>query len=369
MSVECPNCDYMAYMRSFMNNASLRTRVVSHLAVLLLTIPAVTLPEVLPALGADMQAVTVSGVSSGGYMAVQFHIAHSSTVDGAGVLAGGPYECAAGSTWYALTRCMTPTWWSSLPSVEVFRQRMLRRAQAGDIDPLTGLTGDRVWVFSGGRDETVEQPVVDTLLELYRTWLPSGQPLFVTRPEAGHAMISTEEPEPNTCTSSEPPFINRCDDFDAAGELLAHLLGSLEPKQEPPAERVRPFDQQPFLDWDAASSGMAEEGYIFFPESCESGGCNVHVAFHGCRQSSHHIGLRFVENSGYIEWAQSNRLIVLFPQIVPQLGWGPSWIFNPRGCWDWWGYTGADYATRKGHQIHAVRAMIERLGEPVSPGS
>ena len=258
-------------MRTTTIIASLRRHVASHLAALLLASPTAALAEALPALGADTQAVTVSGVSSGGYMAVQFHIAHSSTVDGAGVLAGGPYECAAGSTWFALTRCMAPTWWSSLPSVEVFRQRTLRRAQSGDIDPLAGLAGDRAWVFSGGRDKTVEQPVVDSLVELYRTWLPSGQPLFVTRPDAGHAMISTEEPEPNGCASSEPPFINRCGDFDAAGELLAHLLGALAPKQEPPAERVRPFDQQPFLDKNAAASGMADEGYVFFPEELRVG--------------------------------------------------------------------------------------------------
>jgi len=353
-------------MRTITENASWRRRVASHLAALLLTSPAAVLAETLPALGADTQAVTVSGISSGGYMAVQFHIAHSSTVDGAGVLAGGPYECAAGSIWYALTRCMVPFFWNSLPPVEEFHHRTMLRAQAGDIDPLEGLAGDRAWVFSGDHDKTVGRPVVESLVRFYQAWLPSDQPLFVTHPDAGHAMISTEEPEANACNRSESPFINRCGEFDAAGELLGHLLGSLEPKQEPPPGRIRQFDQHPFLGEIAAASGMADKGYIFFPESCESGGCQVHVVFHGCRQTTQHIGLRFVENSGYVEWAQSNRLIVLFPQIVPQSGWGQSWIFNPRGCWDWWGYTDADYATRKGHQIRAVRSMIERLGEPVT---
>jgi poly(3-hydroxybutyrate) depolymerase len=356
-------------MRTNVRVASLRRRVATCCAALLLTRPVIALAEVLPALGADTQSVTVSGVSSGGYMAVQFHIAHSLTVDGAGVLAGGPYGCAAGSTWHALTRCMSPSIWNPLPPAEVFRQRTLSRAQAGDIDSLHGLAGDRAWIFSGGLDETVRWPVVDSLNRFYRAWLPFGQTLFVTHPNAGHAMISTEEPEPNTCASSKPPFINRCGSFDAAGELLAHLLGPLAPKQEPPAERIRPFDQRPFLDRNVAASGMADQGYVFFPESCESGGCRVHVAFHGCRQTARQIGLRFVENAGYIEWAQSNRLIVLFPQIVPQYGWtgSLSWVFNPRGCWDWWGYTDSEYATRKGLQIKAVKGMIERLGEFDAP--
>jgi len=356
-------------MRTNTKVASLLRRVAPYIAALLLTSPAIAPAEVLPALGADIQSVTVSGVSSGGYMAVQFHIAHSSTVDGAGVLAAGPYECAAGSTWNALTRCMSPSLWNPLPPVEVFLQRTLRRAQAGEIDPLDGLAGDRAWIFSGGHDETVRWPVVDSLNRFYRPLLPFGQTLLVTRPDAGHAMISTEEPQPNACASSKPPFINRCGDFDAAGEMLAHLLGSLAPKREPPTERVRPFDQRPFLGKNVAASGMADEGYVFFPESCESDGCRVHVAFHGCRQTTRQIGLRFVENAGYIEWAQSNRLIVLFPQIVPRYGWtgSLSWIFNPLGCWDWWGYTDSEYATRRGRQIKAVQAMIERLGKSDAP--
>jgi hypothetical protein len=37
--------------------------------------------------------------------------------------------------------------------------------------------------------------------------------------------------------------------------------------------------------------------------------------------------------------------------------------YNPRGCWDWWGYTGTDYATKTGVQIVAIVAMVERLGQ------
>ena len=35
--------------------------------------------------------VSVSGVSSGGYAAVQYHLSFSSTLVGVGVVAGGPY--------------------------------------------------------------------------------------------------------------------------------------------------------------------------------------------------------------------------------------------------------------------------------------
>jgi hypothetical protein len=48
----------------------------------------------LPALGTRINATSVSGLSSGAYMAGQFQIAHSSVVMGAGIIAGGPYGCA-----------------------------------------------------------------------------------------------------------------------------------------------------------------------------------------------------------------------------------------------------------------------------------
>ena len=62
-----------------------------------------------------------------------------------------------------------------------------------------------------------------------------------------------------------------------------------------------------------------------------------------------------VRNTGYDRWADTNRLVVLFPQAV-SIPWK-----NPNGCWDWWGFTDDDYATRDGIQIRSVRAMIDHL--------
>ncbi len=47
----------------------------------------------LPALGADTSETSVSGISSGAYMAGQFQIVHSRIVAGAAIIAGGPYGC------------------------------------------------------------------------------------------------------------------------------------------------------------------------------------------------------------------------------------------------------------------------------------
>lgn len=48
----------------------------------------------LPSLGASPNLTTVSGISSGGYMAVQMHVIYSGEFTGAGIVAGGPFYCA-----------------------------------------------------------------------------------------------------------------------------------------------------------------------------------------------------------------------------------------------------------------------------------
>jgi poly(3-hydroxybutyrate) depolymerase len=208
--------------------------------------------------------------------------------------------------------------------------------------------------------------VVDALVAFYRAQLPEGAIRFQEVPGAGHAMLSIADPLANACATSEAPFINRCGDFDAPGELLAHLIGPLAPRTSPPAGELLAFDQHPFTGLAPIDLSMADQGYVYVPPGCRDGGCQVHVALHGCRQTEAQIGRRFVEGAGYNEWADANRLIVLYPQAAPRngLAWGSwRWVYNPRGCWDWWGYTSPGYATRNGEQIRALRAMVARLAE------
>jgi predicted esterase len=316
----------------------------------------------LPALGAEAQAVTVSGFSSGGAMAVQFHVAYSGIVRGAGAIAAPPYGCAMGNLWNALANCMTPSAGATLPSGEILSGLALGLGRAGAIDPPGGLDRARVWLFSGTHDRTVAPEVVRTLRDFYRRLSPGGDVVLVADVPAGHAMVTDRSG--NACESSDPPYINNCG-YDAAGALLGHLLGRLNPPAEPRGRLVE-FDQREFADGAARALSLADSGYAWVPAECERERCRVHVAFHGCRQGAESVGERFVLESGYNRWAGSNRIVVLYPQASAR--WGLSWgggstfIVNPRGCWDWWGYTGAEYHTRKAPQMRAVRAMLERLG-------
>ncbi len=301
-------------------------------------------------------------------MAVQFHVAYSSLVIGAGALAGGPYYCAQGSLRTAYLNCMTPRELWKLPAPEVLADIALNLGNTGLIDPTTELARARVWLFTGTEDRTVAPLVTEGARRFYRAFVPAAQIAVVKNVPAGHAMVTTDAG--TACGATESPFINNCK-FDAAGTLLAHIYGPLAAPAEGGGKLVS-FDQNEFAGGDAYAVSLAATGYLWVPEACTQARCRVHVAFHGCRQSAEAVGEAFVREAGYNRWASANRLIVLYPQTIARSG--PGWsargittMFNPRGCWDWWGYTGADYHLKRGAQMRAVRAMLQRLAAAPVP--
>src|SRR5215472_9661788 len=87
----------------------------------------------LPAYNADIAQTSISGISSGAFMAVQFATAWSSVVIGVGAIAGGPFGCAGGSLSAALSTCMGGEPAADLPA-------LIRSADA--------------WSHSGAIDDT-----------------------------------------------------------------------------------------------------------------------------------------------------------------------------------------------------------------------
>jgi hypothetical protein len=286
-------------------------------------------------------------------MAVQFHVAYSALVKGAGAIAGGPYYCAQGSFWTAYYNCMTPGAFVPLPSTTTLRTATDSLAKQGRIDPTSNLAAARAWLFTGANDQKVAREVVEGANAFYTSY--KSRIAIVRHKSAGHAMIA-EQADEKDCASSRWPFINDCD-YDAAGELLKHLLGALAPPSAKPGGRLASFEQKPYGAYDAS---MDDEGFVYIPQACDSDRCRVHVAFHGCKQGRASIQDRFARGAGYNRWADTNRIIVLYPQAIPR--W--MWIYNPNGCWDWWGYTGSQYHTKEGAQIRAVKAMLDRLSAP-----
>jgi poly(3-hydroxybutyrate) depolymerase len=311
-------------------------------------------PAGLAPLPLDAGSVTVSGLSSGGAMAVQFHTAHSSLVQGAAALAAPPYDCAEGDIGNALGRCMKDG--AAIP-VERLLAQADRRAQDGLIDAAEGLAPDKVWLYRGAADPHVQATVVDALERYYRARVAPDNLVRIERDGAGHNLpIAAGGAAP--CATSEPPYVASCG-YDAARALLEHLYGAIPPNAPSAGlAALRTFDQRRYAAA-AGSTSFADEGWLYVPDGCTadaSAPCRLHVVFHGCRQGTSFVGDTFVRRSGYLEAGEAGRIVLLFPQLKPTMQ-----PLNPLGCWDWWGYEGAGYATQRGPQIRAVRAMIDDL--------
>ena len=329
-------------------------QLVMFVGLSVVAVPSVTnSAEPLPEMQLDPTGTTVSGVSSGAYMAVQLHIANSRSIIGAGVVAGGPYFCAEGQLLTALNRCMQTL--IGQPDADTLLSRARALADAGRIDPLVGLGDDRVYLFSGTQDRTVTRPVMDAARDFYRGAGIAEQSIkYVNDIPAGHAFIVEEAA--NACGVTGNPFINDCD-YDQAGDILQQLYGALEPPAAMDESRLLSFDQSEFLA-DPETHGMASSGFVYIPDSCASGeSCRLHIAFASCKQTPVDIGDLYARTTGYNRWAETNRLVILYPQSSVSNG-------NPNGCWDWWGYDDPTYHTKRGRQMAAIAKMAARLGVP-----
>ena len=64
---------------------------------------------------------------------------------------------------------------------------------------------------------------------------------------------------------------------------------------------------------------------------------------------------------GFNEHANTNRIIVLYPQL--RFGARAKGSAQAEGCWDQSGQSGDAYSDQAGAQITAIRRMIRRLLE------
>lgn len=300
----------------------------------------------LPQLNIDTTQTTVSGLSSGGFMAAQLHVAYSATFKkGAGIVAGGPFYCAEGSIVNATGRCMSSP--AGIPTSSLVTTTS-NWASQGIIDPVANLQSSKVYLFSGSIDSTVKTGVMDALKTYYNSFVPAANVVYKKDIAAEHAMITDDFG--SACSTKGSPYINDCN-FDLAGAMLAHFYGTLTPRNNGtlPAGNFVEFNQSQFI----TGHGMAPTGWAYIPQACTAGTqCRVHVVLHGCQQNVTLVQQQYVRNTGYNRWADSNNIVMIYPQTSTQA---------TNSCWDWWGYDSASYAKKSGPQMVAIKAMVDQV--------
>lgn len=329
---------------------------------------------------------SISGLSSGAFMTVQMSIAHSSKFMGAGVVAGGPYRSAETfprAAPSASTACilnslyvaMTPLTEFTAPDVDalIALARNTRR-----IDDLAHVARQRVYIFTGRSDKVVNQFVVRKTRDFYERLGVTGEALkFVDDVDAGHCLITSNPDDTAPLSENRPPYIN-FGGFMQSHDILRHIYPDLRPPG-PARGELRLFRQAEFVEGRPDGAGLSDKAFYYVPSAVLDGAParGVHLVMHGCKQGFEFqdfvgglrnrdeapYGARYVTRTGYLEAAEANDLLLLFPQVS---GTDDTLFQNPDGCWDWWGYASEDpeapdYYTQDAVQIRAVNAMLDRL--------
>jgi poly(3-hydroxybutyrate) depolymerase len=302
----------------------------------------------------DRNQVTVSGISAGAYMAHQLHVAYSDIFKGAGLIAGGPFMMSSGSIFGAFAHGLKGV---SSPTHQYLANKASMCAKSGWIANLNNLSESRVFVLHGTEDKTVKRSVSDALVDFYEHFTAKENIEYCNTLEVVHAM-PTVGYGASPLKSPKSPYIV-ASQYDAAGKILQHLspLHELLAPIAALGELVE-FDQTDFIQG-ATWMSMDKKGFAYIPRGASNGEqCSVHVALHGCKQHRGAIGNEFAQHAGYNEWAESNNIIILYPQASAQSNFG---IFNPMASFDWWGFTGPDYAFRTSRQMRSIVNMVQRV--------
>jgi poly(3-hydroxybutyrate) depolymerase len=310
----------------------------------------------LSAYNADPSLSTVSGISSGGYMAVQMHVAYSASFKtGAAIFAGGPFYCTQGSVSTAQGACMNAL--PSGPDTATSISTTNSYASAGSIDATSNLTSTKVYMWSGTSDTIVKQAVMNALKTYYLTWVPSANIIYDNTHAAGHGWISPDATA--ACSAQADPYINNCS-TDAEQTFLTQMYGTLNAKNTGTLSgSFIEFDQTEFFDdKNPAAHSIANSGWMYVPSSCAAKkACKVQIAYHGCVQYYGKVGDVFIKKSGLNEWADTNNIIVVYPQTIASNS-NPS---NPNGCWDWWAYDDPNFAKKTGRQMLMSKRILDRI--------
>lgn len=299
----------------------------------------------------DTSTITLSGLSAGGYMANQFHLSHPEMVSGVGIIAAGPYGCARNSIMTALSECVNKAPAEYPANISNISNQFIAVAEQ--------LKDDKVWLLHGTLDTRIVANVADVLHQQYSQLLQANNLVYINDKPFAHLFPTQNKGV--QCDTSETPFIGNCG-YDAAGAMLTHIKGPLKPKVvAAEAGQLLKIEQAELSN--LSGTGMHQYGYVYVPESCTVTGstkaCSVHVSFHGCNQSIDNVNDQYAQNTGINDWAASNKMIVLYPQIAKS----SLMPMNPQACWDWWGYTDENYSNKNGKQIKSVKAMVLGLSD------
>ena len=311
---------------------------------------------------------TVSGFSSGGYMAANHLITLSASAKRAAILAGYPVADGAKA--------------ATLKSM----------AARGLIDSIDHLRDAAVYIYRGQNDTLVQSWMARAVAWQMGQLMPRTSVYMHIEPGAPHGILVTGDPQAHACDHQGPPFINDCGNgVDLFARVFPFVLNvpalpkgpnGLRPARHDPL-RIFLLEQAPFVQ--AAALGLSEEhiasrlgdsAMVYVPTGCgeaaaaaaEETRCSIHVDYHGCFMSdevdhvpavpeSRAMHLQYyLQHTAQYDYAEAYRTIVLNPRVAdtPHGNWGACWRTPPM---------------KDAAEFSAVRGMLAFLGAHVADGT
>lgn len=401
-------------------------------------------------------AYTISGISSGGFMAQQMATIYSLSVEGVATIAGGYYFCALDylpkkieqdrqtigeqnlflyePSNKALSDSLNPlvifsgeinpvTWFKPSvgnPIYQAVSECMLNpdntkinysyiKKNVGKnlIDHTDHIKDQKVLIFHGKKDSVLDSKMQNKLISFYQHFNLPKENLRVIKGKGSHNFPISEK-KGIDCNKEDVPYLGNCQ-YDLAFEILSHLDQISNEKNEINENNLFMIDQtltnenkvREMKKFKQPTASIAPYGYLYASDECLNNprSCKLHVALHGCKMSDSYndefqqsyqtqvqntkdlhvkknalnklLGkvsiedktnryglLKFVLDSDFLKYAEKNHLILLFPQ---------TWIteknypYNPKGCWDWFGWTNDKYATNDGIETKWMIEWIKKV--------
>lgn len=361
--------------------------------------------------------VTISGISSGADVAAMWHIANSDITNGSAIFAGqapgcaimrmdkeSQFGCAEQPAGGKGPGCVGMPWGSAkcigcdgsetlqydhcktidgAPLTQLPRLLDYYKSleSMGSIPPLSNLIDDAVYLYHGIKDMTYNIPSVNNTADFFNEiGISMSRISFEAQVPSGHCWPTADIMIPSTtCGVSSPlyPAIENCG-YDGAGAALFQIMGGQNTLKKPAnisdfeIASLFTFLQSPF-DRPGQWAGQGRLGYIYIPRACVNNGsssssgssCRLHIALHGCGMSASNpaMGTQFVQHTGLNAWAETNQIVILYPQMGGFIDFNITAPSNQLqgGCFDGYGQSGSDYAHTSGPQMVAIRKMVEQL--------
>lgn len=233
----------------------------------------------------------------------------------------------------------------------------------GLIDSTQNLKNKPLYIYAGSRNWLFAPEMSLRARQVFEPYIDNPNSIRTVVQEA-NLTLPTNRPDYPLCDA--PPnqlSLSNCG-FSGALDALQFLLGPNAVRAPSPSLNLEPlltFDQAEFFYGINGSNpngrhDMDTVGFLYVPRICQNNQveCHLHFFFHGCNVGREFVGGEHVRNSGFLEVAETNGIIMVFPQVLASQE-------NDIGCWDTYGFTGPLYATKAGAQVTVVRNMLSRF--------